>query len=408
VASYALGGASIAESKSTIQMGARLTLVSLGDGGFALMCSQNGAVLAAQPAVTIADASTDSTVTNSVAAGPGLVFAANGAAGVFVYQLIQGPVIADTNCTADTLSLLGHLDLGTFSANMVYFRNNYLFLADGLGGFRIISVQNVAPVNSDENDFVNPGTGVIALNATASSSLSLVGNASLTVNDGFVYVDSSSTKALVATGNAKLTANATFVAGGQSMTGNSSIAGSLVMGATPIADPLAWLPVPSSTGMTVAATSTLTVTDNNTKTLSPGVYQKGINLSGNAQVTLNSGVYYLTEGGLTLSGNASITGQGVLIYNASTSAGIGLSGNGNMTLTPMTTGTYAGITIYQNRASTAAVSVSGNGNLNIRGMLYMAHAPLSLSGNAQLPTLGSLDVADTIIINGNGSVVVSQ
>jgi len=55
---------------STIQMGARLALASLGDGGFALMCSQNGTVLATQPAVTMADASTDSTVTNSVAAGP--------------------------------------------------------------------------------------------------------------------------------------------------------------------------------------------------------------------------------------------------------------------------------------------------------------------------------------------------
>jgi len=266
----------------------------------------------------------------------------------------------------------------------------------------------VAPVNSDENDFINPGTGLVALNATTSSALSLVGNASLTVNDGYVYVDSASTKALVATGNAKVSANATFVAGGKSMSGNASVAGSLVMGATPIMDPLAWLPVPSSTGMTVAATSTMTVTDNNTKILNPGIYQKGISLSGNAQVTLNPGVYFLIEGGLTLSGNASITGQGVLIYNASTSAGVSLSGNGNMTLTPMTTGTYAGVTIYQNRLSTAAVTISGNDNLNIRGALYLAHAPLSISGNAQLPTLGSLDVADTITINGNGSILVSH
>jgi hypothetical protein len=98
----------------------------------------------------------------------------------------------------------------------------------------------------------------------------------------------------------------------------------------------------------------------------------------------------------------------VLIYNASTKTGITLSGNGNVQLTPSSTGTYAGITIYQNRSSSAAVNLSGNGAMDIRGTLYMAHAALTLSGNAQLPTLGSLDVADTISVSGNGSVVVSQ
>jgi len=46
--------------------------------------------------------------------------------------------------------------------------------------------------------------------------------------------------------------------------------------------------------------------------------------------------------------------------------------------------------------------------LDIRGTLYMARAPLTLSGNAQAPTLGSLDVADTITVVGNGAIALSQ
>lgn len=406
-ASYTLGGASIPESKSTIQIGARLTLVSLGNGGFAVVCTQNGAVVASEPAVTIADASAEGTVTNAAAAGAGLVFTANGAAGVYVYRLSLGPLIPGTNCTSDTLTLLGYLDLGNFSANMVYFRNNYLFLADGLGGFRILTVQNAAVDGGDDN-FANPGTGLVVLNSNADSALNLTGNGTLSVNDGFVYVDSTSARALTAVGNSKIAANATFVAGRNKMTGNAAVSGSLVLGASPLADPLGWLPVPATTDMPVMATAVVSVADDSVQTLNPGIYQNGINLSGNAQVTLNPGVYYITEGGLSVSGNVNLTGQGVLIYNASTTAGISLSGTGSMTLMPTTTGTYAGITIFQNRTSTAPVSILGDGALDIRGTLYMARAPLTLSGNAQTPTLGSLDVADTITIVGNGSIALSQ
>ena len=407
-ASYNLGGASIAESKSTIQMGARLTLASLGDGGFAIICTQNGAIVAQQSAVTIADASADMTVTNAASAGDGLVFTANGSAGVYMYQLSQGSVMAGTNCTADSLTLLGYLDLGAFSANMVYFHNNYLFVADGLGGFRIIAVQNASAATGGDNDFANPGTGLVALNATADGALNLVGNASLNVNGGFVYVDSSSSKALTATGNATVSADATFVTGSDRLTGNASISGSLVLGSTPLSDPLAWLPVPAATGLSVVSTAAVTVTSNSVQTLNPGIYQKGIALSGNAQVTLSPGVYYLADGGLSLSGNASLTGSGILIYNASTSAGISITGNGTVSLTPATTGTYAGVTVFQNRASTAAVTIGGNGNLDIRGTLYVAQAPLTLTGNGAAPTLGSLDVADRVTITGNGSVALSQ
>jgi|GEM_PF-2878152 len=409
VATFPLGGASIPESKSTIQMGNRLLLASLGEGGFALVCSQTGTILASEAAVAVADASVDSTVTNAVSAGAGLVFAANGAAGVYVYKLSQGPVIQGTNCTQDSLTLLGHMDLGAFSANMVYLRNNYLLVGDGLGGLRIISVSNtVEATDGGEHDFVHPGTGLVVLNPEADGALTLSGNARLSVVDGFVHVDSASNKALSASGNAQLSANATFVAGSSRLTGNATVSGALTNASAPLADPLAWLPVPNPSELAIAATAAVNVTDNGIATLNPGVYENGIALSGNAKATLNPGVYYIVEGGLSLSGNASLTGQGVLIYSASLHKGLTLSGNGTVWLSPVPSGTYAGITYFQNRASTAPTSISGNGFMSIVGALYMARAPLTLSGNGQLPTLGSLDVADTVSITGNGAVVLRQ
>ena len=73
------------------------------------------------------------------------------------------------------------------------------------------------------------------------------------------------------------------------------------------------------------------------QTLSQGIYTQ-INVSGNAHLTLNSGVYIIQGGGLTVSGNASLTGNGVLIYNAGSNfpsaggnfGGITLSGNGTV------------------------------------------------------------------------------
>ena len=72
-----------------------------------------------------------------------------------------------------------------------------------------------------------------------------------------------------------------------------------------------------------------------------------VSVSGTGQLTLNPGIYIIKGGGFSVSGGARVTGNGVLIYNAGSNfPGTGgtfgqvvLSGNGNISLTPMTTGT---------------------------------------------------------------------
>ena len=81
-----------------------------------------------------------------------------------------------------------------------------------------------------------------------------------------------------------------------------------------------------------------------------------------------------------------------MIYNAGSNfpsaggsfGGLTLAGNGIISLTPMDSGTYADIVIFQSRDNTRTLSLSGNGSLSLHGgVTYASAALLSESGNAQ-------------------------
>ena len=80
--------------------------------------------------------------------------------------------------------------------------------------------------------------------------------------------------------------------------------------------------------------------------------------SGSSSITLNPGMYYINGGGISMSGSSGISGNGVFIYNTGGGA-ITLSGSGTIALSPMTSGTYQGITIFQDRSSSTAATMSG-------------------------------------------------
>ena len=126
-----------------------------------------------------------------------------------------------------------------------------------------------------------------------------------------------------------------------------------------MADPLAGLAVPSLTGKATSINLAC-----GKQTINPGIYSQ-IKVSGSsASLTLNPGVYVITGGGLSVSSAASITGNGVMIYNAGstyptaggTYGGIALSTTGTVNLSAPTTGAYAGILFFQARANPSSIS----------------------------------------------------
>jgi hypothetical protein len=252
---------------------------------------------------------------------------------------------------------------------------------------------------------------IFVLNPTAGGSLTVSGNASLKI-PGALVVDSSATAALSAAGNARVSGSAIDVMGGVQRTGNATISPAPTVGVS-VPDPIAGLSGPCTTGLTSYGSVSFTT---GSHTLNPGIYSQ-IRVSGNASLTLSSGsggfpaIYLIEGGGLTVTGNASITGNGVMIYNAGSNypasggnlGGFTLSGNGTFNLTAATSGTYAGILIFQSRENTRALSFSGTAMAGMNGIVYAANALLSLSGNASLAN--SLVVG---MLNLSGNVSLTQ
>ena len=243
---------------------------------------------------------------------------------------------------------------------------------------------------------------IIVLDPSASGALNVSGNASIKVTGG-VYVDSSSSSALSAGGNAQITASVIDVHGGVLKSGNASLSPAPVTKAASVSDPLAGLPVPGTTGLTNYGSENLS--GNSKATIKPGIYSQ-IAVAGNASLTMDAGLYIIEGGGFQVAGNAAVTGAGVTLYNAGskfpnsggTFGSINLSGNGTISLSLPTTGSYAGILFLQPAANTQALNFSGNAMAGVTGTIYAPAAQLVGSGNAQLSlTL----IVDTMTLSGN-------
>jgi MBG domain (YGX type) len=261
-----------------------------------------------------------------------------------------------------------------------------------LGNYTITYVNGTLTVNQS----------IIVLDPTAGGALSLSGNASIALAGG-VFVDSSSSTALSASGNAQVKASVIDVVGKVQESGNASLSPAPTTGAASLSDPLASIAEPSTSGLTNYGSESLS--GNSSATINPGIYT-GITISGNAKLTLSSGIYIIEGGGFSVSGNASVSGSGVMIFNAGskypstggTYGSISLSGNGSYSLSAATSGTYAGILIFQPKDNTSALSISGNFS-GMTGAIYAPAAQLNESGNGQLNA--TIDV-DSMTVSGNG------
>ena len=268
-----------------------------------------------------------------------------------------------------------------------------------------------ATYSGDGNFLTSTGTltitinqSIIVLDPSAGGALSLTGNASINI-PGVVYVDSGSSTALSASGNAQVTASVIDVHGSVQKKGNASLSPTPITGAQTLADPLSGLALPSTSGMKNYGTENLS--GNSSGTIQPGIY-KQITVSGNAKLKMSGGVYIIEGGGFSVSGNASVSGSGVMIFNAGSNypstggsyGSISLSGNGSYSLSPLSSGTYAGIVIFQPKDNTHALSVSGKAS-GVTGAIYAPAAQLAESGNGQL---NAALVVDTLTVGGKGVV----
>ena len=248
------------------------------------------------------------------------------------------------------------------------------------------------------------GTSIFALNPTLAGSVSLVGWPSINIG-GSLVVDSNSPFALVSLGAATVSTGSTRIVGNYLSLGTTNFTPAPTTGAAAVPDPLAALPVPANPGGTAQS---VVVSGNQTVTLNPGLYSQ-IVVSGSARVTLNPGVYVIAGGSLTLAGSPTLVGSGVLIYLAGSGypgtggsyGGLALGGTPTVNLTPMATGTYAGVTLFQARDNNRAISLVGAALAGLNGFVYAPAALVSLVGwNGTVRTGFIVDRLNTV---GGGS-----
>ncbi len=244
---------------------------------------------------------------------------------------------------------------------------------------------------------------VYVLNPTASGALEVTG-ATVVKTSGLVEVDSNSSSAIIANGSGKVTAGSIQVVGGVSVTGGASLSPKPATGTKAVADPLAGLAVPP----VGTARTAVNLGSNNSLTINPGVYS-AINVSGNSSLTMNPGIYEITGGGFSVSGSARVNGTGVLIYNAGsnfpstggTFGAINFSGAAVVNLSAATTGTYAGIVLFQARDNSKALQFGGSAAPQLNGAVYASAALLSVTGAVQL--LQTTIVVNELQLSGSGS-----
>ncbi|HSU69759.1 MAG TPA: pilus assembly protein TadG-related protein [Tepidisphaeraceae bacterium] len=260
--------------------------------------------------------------------------------------------------------------------------------------------------------------GVIALDPTRPSSFGANGNLQFTVANGGIQVDSNDPSAIRVVGNATIAATELRTVGGYTDPGNVTVP-VIQTGVSPAPDPLANLPAP--TYSTASDLGAINLTGNKSQTVNnsgsgPWYYSGGISMtSSNASLTLQPGIYVLGPPGLNISGG-NLTANGVMFYftgapdkkGATTYGTVNLTGNGTVDISPPTSGTYQGLTFFQDRAtpySAVSASIVGTATMNLSGTVYLPTIGFSMGGTST--SFANQIIADQITASGNGTINVN-
>jgi hypothetical protein len=274
-------------------------------------------------------------------------------------------------------------------------------------GLFTIRVRAVAIQNQGSNC-------VLALNSTASGSVTIKQNGILSSGSCGVGANSSSETAVILEENARIN-------GPVSVHGNYTLAnGAALSYQTPpypkihagiLPDPYATVNLDAS-GATSRDLLALTCTTSSTCNLLPGRYDLGLNIPNNRTVNFATGVYYIGSSlplmGFTVGNNVTLNanplGGVTLVINGNYGIVTGTSGD-VFNLTAPTTGPTAGLALVSLRTVTTTQKFSNNVTVNLKGAIYLPKATIQFDNNSTLntPFCGQL-IADKIQIQNNADL----
>ena len=192
---------------------------------------------------------------------------------------------------------------------------------------------------------------LVGLDPKAKNTLVLDTNAQLVAPGCTVYSNSKSNQGLTALDSAVVRAALICSAGGK-YGGTGNFYPSPQLDCPVLADPLA-----SRTQPAVAScTYTDQVISGGTVTLYPGVFCGGLYVTNSAVVTMTPGIYVISNGAFLVNNGASIQGTGVGVFLTGTNAVFDFDSDTTIDLTAPTTGTMAGVLIWESRNAVASTT----------------------------------------------------
>ena len=261
---------------------------------------------------------------------------------------------------------------------------------------------------------ISSGTPCALALSSSGTAMNYSGNATVSAPTCILYSDSASSNSASAGGSSAVTAKSVAAVGGIQQSNNFNVQ-QYIPYSPSISDPFGSVtPDPSQMNCTSSALTDNTNLSNLGSTncfssLSVGS-NKTLNLSGSS---LDGKTIYLNGGGVDLKGSFTCTCTIVLTNTSTaTNATIGtFTSNAQATnnITAPTTGTFAGIAVYQDRRATGNTDKinGGSGNV-IQGAVYFPKDTLQINGTGTAVSLCAMWVANNITFLGTSSIAIAS
>ena len=286
---------------------------------------------------------------------------------------------------------------------------------------------------------------VMAMDKHSETGMSTNGTPALNLNGCSLYVNAAASNALNM-GGGTITTPAAYIVGNHTGTGlNTPTAQDTHTGVPPHVDPYAYLSNPTSDPSSPSGTkNNYHLSGNKTDNLCSGVsnctfvFTGGLKVDGGSTVNLCPGTYYVDGGTLSLAGGAVLNapptanttpamsssicgtnttgGVTIILMNSTTGgnpANISFGANSVVNMTAPSSGTYAGVALFQERATCSgnsnacANSLDGGSTQNIQGAIYFPNNAVDFNGGASSGALAATCTqlfAYTINFSGNSNL----
>jgi hypothetical protein len=249
---------------------------------------------------------------------------------------------------------------------------------------------------------------LLALNGKEQGAIDLNGTVDVKTNCP-AQANSSDGAAVRQVGNATMKTSLFAIAG--NYRGNN-FSPKPVTGSDRIPDPLASLPFPAQGTCIDLGLKGSGKIQQETRTLFPGTYCGGLEITAQSTIRLEPGIYIIKDGELKISDSV-VTGTDVMIAFTGKGAKFWMTGGAVMKVTSPSSGPYMNMQFIEDRDNGAGntwVSIGGDSKLDYDGTMYFPNSNIWVFGGSEVtarsPNLGM--IGDKLWFQDNSKVVLKQ